>query len=60
MVTPDAEAAFRYMKEPVFEPATEVVLHTDVENIESVAIRQKKVIGVSSVCRVGTALITVE
>lgn len=36
VVTPDAEAAFRYMKEPVFEPATEVVLHTDVENIESV------------------------
>ena len=31
-----------------------------VENIESVAIRQKKVVGISSVCRVGTALITVD
>ncbi|MGD2050378.1 MAG: glycosyltransferase family 39 protein, partial [Chloroflexota bacterium] len=36
VVAPDAEAAFRTMKEPGYDPAAEVVLHTEVENVESV------------------------
>jgi 4-amino-4-deoxy-L-arabinose transferase-like glycosyltransferase len=36
VITPDAESAFRRMKEPDFDPAAEVVLHTDVAGISSV------------------------